>query len=193
MPLITTQSARGYGWGALSGPQYENSWESIATYSSGATGTITFNSVPSTFKHLRLIVRLRDSRSGVAYSSANLTFNGSTTGYAYTWLYADNRGTIFDDSSSGSSAIALSIPGAAASNVYGYSIIDIYDYTDTSKFTGVQGISGFVDPTTGIGGQCAVDVNGTWALNSVVNTISIAASNPNFASNVRASLYGMKG
>ena len=192
---VATGAKRSKFWDQTTYP-FENSWESIATYSSGATGTITFNSIPSTFKYLRLVTRLRDSRSPVAYSSANIYFNGITTGYAYTWIYSDSRAGVFEDSTSGTTSIATPVPGSGVSgaNIYGYGILDIYDYANTTKFTGVQGIGGYVDPGGAYnGGEGAFDINGTWANTAVVNSISIGANIPNFASGVRASLYGMKG
>lgn len=182
---------------AISGNLSNPAMDSIATYTGGATSAITIGSIPSTYKHLRLVARLKDSRSPVVYSGTRLSFN--TTGgslYGYTYIYSDNRGGPFEDSSSAASGITLSTPGAGTSsaNVYSYTTLDIFDYSDTSKFTSVQGVSSYVDQGGPyLGGQAGVSVSGTWADTSVVTSIILTPDNPNYAANVRVSLYGIKG
>jgi hypothetical protein len=184
---------------AKSGNLGNPAWESISTYSGGATSVITIGSIPSTYKHLRLVARLKDSRSPVAYSGTNLSFNTTGgTSYGYTYLYGDDRitGQPVEDSSSGASFIFLSTPGAGTTtaNVYSFTILDIFDYQNTSKFTSVQGVSSYVDPGGAyLGGQSAPSVSGTWASTSVVSSIILTPNNANYAANVRVSLYGIKG
>lgn len=179
-------------------------WNSIATYSAGATSAITFSSIPSTYKHLRLVARLRDNRTGAPYSSTALSFNGTPTGtnYAYTWTFGDSRtnnSSAFEDSSSGSNSIALTTCGTSPyvsdGSVYSYTILDIFDYQNTSKFTTVQGASGYVDNSSSysIKNQVAFMLNGTWADTSTVNSFTLTPANPNYAGSVRVALYGIKG
>jgi hypothetical protein len=184
---------------AKSGNLGNPAWDSIATYSGGAASSITIGSIPSTYKYLRLVARLKDSRSPVAYSGTLLSFNTTGgTSYGYTYLYGDNRvtGQPVEDSSSAASFVFLSTPGAgtSSSNVYSYTVLDIFDYQNTSKFTSVQGVSTYVDVGGAyLGGQAGVSVSGTWADTSVVSSIILTPTNPNYASNVRVSLYGIKG
>jgi hypothetical protein len=183
---------------AKTGNLANSAWESISTYSGGAASVITISSIPSTYKYLRLVARLKDSRSPVAYSGTKLSFN--TTGgtlYGYTYLYGDERaGGPFEDSSSASNGIPLSTPGAGTStaDVYSFTVIDIFDYQNTSKFTTVQGTTAYVDRGGPyLAGQVGVSINGTWADTSVVSSIILTPDNPNYAANVRVSLYGIKG
>jgi hypothetical protein len=182
---------------AKSGNLGTPSWDSIATYSGGATSQIVMGSIPSTYKHLRLVLRLKDSRTGPNYSSANISFNAAPggTSHAYTWLYGDNRGGPFEDSSSASGSIPLSICGTSTSsgNIFGFATFDIFDYANTSNFKGVQGQSGFVDAGTSLGGQVAFMNTGVFVSTTTISSIYITPAVANFTSSIRASLYGIKG
>jgi hypothetical protein len=181
----------------ISGNLANPAMDSIATYSGGAASVITIGSIPSTYKYLRLVARLKDSRTPVAYSETKLTFNTTGGGlYGHTYLYGDSRGGPFEDSSSGSAGIPLSTPGTGTSsaNVYSYTILDIFDYQNTSKFTTVQGTSSYVDQGGPyLGGQAGVSVSATWADTSTVTSIILTPNVANFGANVRVSLYGIKG
>lgn len=198
MPIIgVIDSAK---TGNLSAP----AWNSIATYSAGATSAITFSSIPSTYKHLRLVMRLRDVRTGAPYSGTVMSFNGVPTGssYAYTWTFGDSRtnnSAPFEDSTSGSSGIGMPTPGTSPyvsdGSVYGYAIIDIFDYQNTSKYTTALGAAGYVDNSSSysIKNQVVFMLNGVWADTTTVSSIVLTPNNPNFAGSVRAALYGIKG
>jgi hypothetical protein len=177
-------------------------WDSIATYSSGSTSVINFNTIPQTYKHLRVVARLKDTRSGAPYSSGNMTFNGVSTGYPYTYIFADSRtnnSTPFDDSTTGGTSFPLSCAGGSPyiSNgaIYGYSLIDIYDYSSTSKTKTIIGHQGFIDGSSSysIKSQTRFLATGLWNNTSAITSIAIASENPNFTSDVRVSLYGIKG
>jgi hypothetical protein len=189
---------------AKTGNLVTGAWNSIATYSAGATSAITFSSIPSTYKYLRLVMRLRDVRTGAPYSGTVISFNGAPSGtsYGYTWVFGDSRtnnSAPFEDSTSGSSGIGMPTPGTSPyvsdGSVYGYAIIDIFDYQNTSKFTTALGSGGYVDNSSSysIKNQVAFMVNGTWADTTTVNSITLTPNNPNFAGGVRAALYGIKG
>jgi len=177
-------------------------WDSIATYSAGATSVITFNSIPSTYKHLRIVARLKDNRA-VPYSGTSLSFNGAPSGtnYAYTWIYADSRtnnAAPYEDSSGGTNSIALTTVGNATyttPGTFAFTVLDIFDYQNTSKATTVYGASGYVDMSGGfsIKNQVAFSVSGTWSDTTTVSSISLTSANPNYDGSVRVGLYGIKG
>ena len=189
---------------AKSGNLSTPAWDNIATYSAGATSLITLSSIPSTYKYLRIVTRLRDVRTGAPYSGTLLSFNGTPTGtnYAYTWTYGDSRTNNtapFEDSTSGAANIGLvtcgTSPYVSDGSIYAYSILDIFDYQNTSKATTVLGYSGFMDNASSysIKNQIVFMVNGTWNDTSTVNSIYLTPSNPNYAGSVRVALYGIKG
>jgi len=187
---------------AKSGNLAPLAWDSIATYSGGAASSFTFNSIPSTYKYLRIVARLKDNRS-INYSATRVSFNGVPTGsnYAWTWVFGDSRtnnALPFEDSTSGSNSIPLVTAGndtIVTPGTYAYNILDIFDYQNTSKATTVLGFGGMVDNSTsaGIKNQVAFNINGTWADTSVVNSITFTADNPNYNGSIRVALYGIKG
>ena len=62
-------------------------YEPVATTTLGSTtGTITFSSIPQTYKHLQLRTFTNTSRSSGASGSASLQFNGDTVGTNY-WTH----------------------------------------------------------------------------------------------------------
>jgi hypothetical protein len=198
MPILGTIAS------GISGNLASPSWDSIATYSAGGTSAITFSSIPSTYKSLRLVTRLRDQRSGAPYSATRISFNGAPSGanYAYTWIFGDSRTnntTPFEDSSGGTSGIYINTCGTSPyvsdGSVYAYAIIDIFDYQNTSKATTLLGHSGYVDNASSfsIKNQVSFTVNGTWQDTSTVSSIVLTPDNPNYAGSVRAALYGIKG
>ena len=188
----------------ISGRLANPAWDSIATYSAGATGSITFSSIPSTYKNLRIVMRVRDVRTGAPYSGTIMSFNGGVggTSYAYTWTFADSRNhnsTPFEDSTSGTGGIGFptcgTSPYVSDGSVYAYNIIDIFDYQNTDKATTALGMGGYVDNSSSysIKNQVAFMINGTWMSTTTVSSIVLTPNNPNYAGSVRASLYGIKG
>ena len=189
---------------AKSGNLATPAWDNIATYSAGATSSITLSAIPSTYKYLRIVTRLRDVRSDAPYSGTLLSFNGAPAGtsYAYSWTYGDSRtnnAVPFEDSTSGAANIGLATCGTSPyvsdGSVYAYSILDIFDYQNTSKATTVLGYSGFVDNASSysIKNQVIFTVNGTWNDTTTVSSIRLTPGNPNYAGSVRVALYGIKG
>ena len=74
--LESIGSVKGFGWGALVAG---GSYESIQTVTVGAGGSasVTFSSIPATYKHLQIRGILRSSYSP-SNTSMRLTFNSDT-------------------------------------------------------------------------------------------------------------------
>jgi hypothetical protein len=126
-------------------PAPPNSYESIATVTvgSGGSSTISFTSIPSTYKHLQVRYNARAGRANDA------------TGYM--WLQVN---TVFGDryhvlNGNGSAANALgavpafdsgqflNAPGtSAAANIFGAGVIDFLDYGSTTKNKTIRALSG---------------------------------------------------
>lgn len=186
MPLLTTQSAKGYGFGKAASAA-ANSYEAIGTaMGTGSSGTITFSSIPQTYKHLQLRTFTNTSRSSGASGSGRLQFNGDTTGsnywthYMYSFGLAvgadhnnENYGTFWYGDSS----------------TFVGSVIDILDYTNTSKRTTAKIHSGYDQNGAGAVGLISLFWNNTAAVNQIVLT----ADSYNWGSNSRFALYGIKG
>ena len=121
-------------------------YESIATTTVGAGGvsTVTFSSIPSTYKHLQLRFMARVS-GATSLDNLTMRFN-ATAGTAYTTHYLQGNGA-----SAGSSYVTINgselyvgrLTGAnSTSGMFGVGVIDILDYQDTNKLKTTRSLSG---------------------------------------------------
>jgi hypothetical protein len=168
------------------------SYESIATINGSGSSSIQFTSIPSTYKHLQIrsIAGVNDA-TGVR--DVQIQFNNDTgANYSRHWIY-----------SFGSSIASLS--GSNQSNYgYGYAsgtdtgsavrsstVIDILDYSNTSKSKTIRGLNG--TDRVSSGNTVLVFSSGGWYSTSAITSITIALASGNFASNTQFALYGIKG
>lgn len=173
------------------------SYESIATATgTGSSGTITFSSIPSTYKHLQL--RILDKTTRTASFGSNdgyLQFNGDTgSNYSYHYLIGDGSSA---SAAGGASQTSMRIARidqssySGLSNIMATAIIDIIDYASTSKNKTVRYMSG--NDTNAVGdGQVNLG-SGAWLSTSAVNQVSIFVSGTNFTTSTVIALYGIKG
>ena len=157
-------------------------FESIATSTlSSATASITFNSIPQTYKHLQIRMIGFSDNSNYHYMSSNLTVGRRHTLYHTTsYVLGTNSGE--------SPGLPLNIGGM--DGVF-TNIIDIADYTSTNKLK--QFKSHLSNDRNGSGQQ--VFVIGYWteagtALNSLTFTMG---GSGNFSQHTDIALYGIKG
>jgi hypothetical protein len=171
-----------------------SSFESIATATgTGSSGTITFTSIPGTYKNLQIRYNGRCDRAGVGLNDLFMTFN-SDTGSNYTSQELNGNGSSVSASVDGPSTRILipnSTPGAqAAANIMGVGIINFQDYSSTSKYKTVGAITG----AERNGESSRIYSNsGVWASNSAITSISFTAPSSNFTTSTIFSLYGIKG
>ena len=164
-----------------------NSYESIATTTVGSGGqaTISFTSIPSTYKHLQI---RQMNLTNSAASSLRLQFN-SDTGNNYSWHYL---------SGDGSTATA----GAATSLNYGYvgytggianssvGIVDILDYQNTNKNTTIRSLFGYEVN----GGPGYINMfSSAWYNTAAVTRIDLYTASTSFNEYSSFALYGIKG
>ena len=164
-----------------------NSYESIQTYTVGAGGqaTISFTSIPSTYKHLQL---RSINLTGTSLNTINMTFNGSSSSYAQHVLYGDGASAAAAGSGSASyTVIGLNGTSTAPSAM----VVDILDYTSTTKNKTMRSLSGF-----DANGSGYIQLrSGLWyATPAEINQIDITiAGGSNFAQYSSFALYGIKG
>jgi hypothetical protein len=190
MPLITTQSAKGYGWGSLvSGGG--TAFESIATATiASATSTVTITSIPSTYKHLQIrgIGRQTD---GSGQSSFAMNFNGNGTGYSWHYIFG-NGSTVAAGQSNGDGfyrEINFINASGTQSNTFNGFVIDILDYANTNKGKTLKSLGGC---SYGSGGGSHLQ-SGFWSNTSAVTSITFTTVAANFEANTQFALYGIKG
>ena len=160
------------------------SYESISTVTVGAGGTtsISFSSIPSTYKHLQIRVLSLASAAG---SSATIEFNGTTAPNALYYTH-----TLYGN---GSSAIASNTATynfapdfQGSSSAPGSTIIDIIDYADTNKFKTTRVLGGYDANGSGIVGLTSNLWRNTAAISSIIIKYTTISQHSSFA------LYGIK-
>lgn len=159
-----------------------SSYESIATANgTGSSGTITFSSIPSTFKHLQVRF-IANSGSG---TNVNMRFN-SDSGTNYTYHSLDGDGATA--AASGAITRTSTFCGYMTASQYGVSVTDILDYGSTTKNKTVRTFHG-----SDANGSGSVMVrSGVWLNTNAITTIEIIAAAGNFTTASTFALYGIK-
>jgi hypothetical protein len=175
------------------------SFESIATATgNGSSATITFNSIPSTYKHLQIRGVARDTYTGfVGDVGFTFTFNvNSSAVYTRHRLIGDGSSATAAGAANQGAAYSLNGDVSSASSntlIYGVSIIDILDYASTSKFKTARVFAGS-DGNVSSNPNYAISLNSSlWRSTDAITSIEITAGGSNFASNSQFALYGIKG
>jgi hypothetical protein len=161
-------------------------YESIASAAgTGASATITFSSIPSTYASLQIRI---NGRSDAAVDTTYIQVQYNAT--------AMTKGHYVRGDGSAVSAGAVNVPiyiagGNTTANYMGVGIIDIHDYASTTRnktgrsFGGWNGNnvyttqerlqigSFFLDNTTAISALSLVLGNGNWTTNSTVSLYGI--------------------
>jgi hypothetical protein len=177
-------------------PRITNSYESIATVTvgSGGTSTITFTSIPSTYKHLQLrAFGHTDRSSGGVQDGTRFTFN-SDSGSNYTSHSLEGNGASASSFSDGTSQAKAMVYGLAGNNssasTFGVFVTDILDYADTNKYKTMRSLAG----TDNNGSGSVYFSSGLWMSTSAINRIDLV---PNagtlFNQYSTFALYGIKG
>jgi len=178
-----------------------SSYESIATVTVGSGGqsTITFNSISSTFKHLQIRYIARNTASATYSNIIYANFNNDTTAgnyYARHRLNGRGDNLVYADASAGSgeSQVGFVAGGGTTANTFVPGIIDILDYSSTTKNKTIRVLSGLAGQST--------DTNNDIALMSslyfpstitAINRIDLTAPGFNFAQFSSFALYGIRG
>lgn len=159
-------------------------------FGNGSVSSITFSSIPQTYKSLQLRVNVLNAAGGS--TQCGVQFNSVTTGYYYHGLAATNGNTAYADVF-GNVAYIIGSPASAGGLSISYpavSIIDIIDYTSTSKFKTIKGILGInnnvnVSSTMGAYG-------GLYPSTTAITSLTYYSTGSNaFSSTSSFALYGV--
>lgn len=163
-------------------------YESIATVTvgSGGSSSISFSSIPSTYKHLQI----RGIAKGTVASAALLTgFNGDTASN-YNDHYIEGNGSSVVAGYDATSAIIAygTIAPTAATSVFTATVIDILDYANTNKYKTTRALTGYDSNGSGY-----MDLNsGLWRSTAAISSITLSPTSGNFAQYTQYALYGIK-
>ena len=167
-----------------------NSYESIQTVTVGAGGqsSITFSSIPSTYKHLQIRgIMLTTSAGGTVDATLN---SDTATNYSRHRLVGYGTGVdSYGESSISSFRVFGEFAGTGASPIAAAIIMDILDYSSANKNKTVRIASG-VDRN----GSGEVQLNSAAWYNSstAVSSVTFTPS-ANFSQYSSFALYGIKG
>ena len=167
------------------------SFESIATATgNGSSGTITFSSIPSDYKHLQIRGAFR--KQDGFFSALKINFN-SDTGSNYTEHVLRGDGTSASaTANTGRNHARLdnTVLGTSYTSMVGVAIIDIADYASTTKNKTLRAFNG-------------ADVNGSgnarltsslWLNTNAITNITLTTEDGTvWLSSTTIALYGMVG
>lgn len=174
-------------------------FESIATseVGSGGASSVTFSSIPSTYKHLQIRGSFIPATNDY---SAVLRVNGDSSSSSY---IAHSLGGTYSDNStaySPSSIRVLYTQDATNSLTPASCIIDILDYQSTNKKKTFRIVAG-IDSNTNAYGSRVVLASGLWNSTSTISSITLYAAVGGYGTDLTSTfrqyshfaLYGIKG
>jgi len=161
-------------------PVSTNSYESIASVlvGSGGQSTVTFSSIPSTYKHLQIRCLIGNP------ASVALTINSGSFARRH-YMYGAGSGSPVAGSDTANDIFA----GADNALIRAANIVDILDYANTNKTKTYRILGG-------------ADFNGSGTLimfsaldlsTAAINTITLTSTSGNFREHSSFALYGIKG
>jgi hypothetical protein len=168
-------------------------FESIATATgTGASGTISFTSIPSTYTHLQVRILGRSDSAFLGGRATLIMNNDSGANYASHALTGIGTGAgvaVVADTSATSINYIYTIGASATANLMSVGVIDIHDYASTTKNKTVRILSGEDRNTVGRIGVAG----GLWQSTTAVNRLDIITPSGNWTTASTFALYGIKG
>lgn len=163
--------------------------EEIVLTSNSSVVTFTGLGSYTDYKHLQIRMVARTDRSDGVVDSFTVELNNDTGSNYTTHLLEANGSGIVSQASTGQSATFAGIVtgNTAPANSYGPAIIDILDFSNTSKNTTIRCLSGSPDASSRIEFH-----SGLWIDTSAVTEIDLIPGRPNFLSGSRFSLIGVR-
>jgi len=168
-------------------------YELISTTVLGSSAaSVTFSGLGTSaaaYKHLQVRYVARDNRGISGPNNVTARLNGDTgSNYSHHRLYGDGS-TV---SSFASSSVTSFMAGAISSNndtanAFGATVMDILDFSSTSKNKTIRLLSG-VSST----GSVIQMSSGAWYSTAAMTSLEIIATSGSFITGSRFSLYGLK-
>ena len=183
-------------WASANQSQYilPNSYESIATTTvgSGGSSTITFSSIPSTYKHLQIRILARSNKAADVTDYLKLRYNSdSGANYSVHLLYGNGSSvTALGFASQNENWIQRVSGAGATASVFGTAVVDILDYANTSKYKTMRNLGGIDNNGSGL----VYLASGSWQNTAAISSISITAGDGTSLDQYSSfALYGIKG
>ncbi len=173
-----------------------SSYESIQTVNvTSNQSTISFTSIPSTFKHLQIrYVNTGTTGSGSGADGIDLVINSVQTGNLYDQhllIGSGSAASALAFTSQNYASAGLIYVSSSPTSIPGSGIIDILDYANTNKNKTIRLLSGFDANGSGSIRLTSSLFRSTNAVTSL--TILINDRSQSFRANSSFALYGIKG
>lgn len=178
---------------ASSYPRVSTSYESIATVTvnAGGSSSISFTSIPSTYKHLQIRWISRSSAAGADGHRISLNSDTTSGNYKTHYLRGDGSSATADVPSTTSYAYSYMFSGSGeTANVFGAGVVDLLEYTNTNKYKTIRNLGGYDNNGSG-----NIFFNSSlWMNTNAITSITLTCQNGgNYAQYSTAALYGIKG
>lgn len=170
-----------------------------ATVDAGGASSITFSSIPSTFKHLQIRYIAGNSIGSAGNLDLYMKLNSDTTAGNYATHGLQGTGSAAEAGNVTSSGGANGSPfrygiiwgNSASDNIFSTGIIDFLDYANANKNKTIRQLRG-VDANGSSNGRVGLD-SMLWASTSALNSITFSVPGYNFVEKSTFALYGIKG
>lgn len=168
--------------------------ELISTIRVGSAGaaSVTFSAIPQEFKHLQIRCVALSNRASTG-DNLIFRFNGDTaTNYADHLLYGTGASALSGNDINQAFANIVRLPAASiAANVFGAGVIDILDYSNSSKFKTARSIGGW---DSNGNGEIWGAASGLWRSTAAVTSLYLSVNAGTLLQpNSKFSLYGIRG
>jgi hypothetical protein len=176
----------------------DGAFDSLATVTvpSGGLASVTFASIPNTYKHLQVRSYSLNNAGANGYYCQFRVGNGSVdSGSNYSWhhLVGNGAGTSAAGYASQNYARLFGTVSGPTNNSSGFAVVaDFLDYANTNKFKTVRSLEGADGNGVGEVGL----ISSLWQSTSAINTITLSAfsqgSASTFGQHSQFTLYGVK-
>ena len=161
----------------------------ISTITGASSGLKTFTNIPQIYTHLQLRMIHRDIFTTTP-SYTYLRFNGDLGNTANNHYLRGDGSSAVSGANQINANYVITVPqpsNDALANVYASTIIDILDYSSTTKFKVARAISGYDLNGSGLVGI----YGGMWRDTSAITSIGIGSAYQDDVANFRVDLYGI--
>lgn len=160
---------------------------------SGGETSLSFTSIPSTYKHLQVRVIYRDTASAVGAATATVNFNNDS-GANYAFHQVRGNGSTVNafsyTSRNNMSMQDFGILAGSGTNIFGAGIMDIVDYASTSKYKTAKMFGGQNANSSSTSYEMSIS-SGVWMSTSAITSMTFGAGYTAFAAGSTFSLYGV--
>jgi hypothetical protein len=168
----------------------QGAYDALAsTTLSGTAASITFNGIPSGYKHLELRYIARGTGSAQTYALISANGDSASGNYIAHDLFGSGSSALSSFYGNQTGFPIQKITGTnATSGNFGSGILTILDYSNPGKFKTGRNLGG--QDSNGSG---EIDfVSSVWLSLSPITSLSASPASGSFAANTTISLYGIK-